>query len=103
MANGITSVVVFAGGDPVDPRLRSAVPADATVVAADAGLHHAQALGVAVDIVVGDLDSVDPERLAAAVAQGARVERHPAAKDFTDLELAFQVADRLGARDLLVV
>src|SRR4051812_49409789 len=98
-----TPVVVFAGGDPVDVRVRSALPHGAVVVAADSGLHHAQDLGIAVDIVVGDFDSVDDARLADAIGSGARAERHPAAKDFTDLELALQVADRLGATEVLVV
>jgi thiamine pyrophosphokinase len=96
-------VVVFAGGDPVSPAVRAALPDGAIVVAADSGLHHAQDLGVPVDIVVGDLDSVDEARLAAEVARGARVERHPAEKDFTDLELALHVAHRLEADHVLVV
>src|ERR1700744_6186249 len=95
--NGEKLVVVFAGGDPVAPRLRSEIPEGAPVVAADSGLHHALALGVTVDVGVGDLDSVAPARLDAAVARGARVERHPVEKDFTDLELALQVADGMGA------
>jgi thiamine pyrophosphokinase len=96
-------VVVFAGGDPVGVAVRDALPAPATVIAADSGLHHAQDLGVPVDIVVGDLDSVDEARLAAEVARGAEVERHPAEKDATDLELALDVARRCGADDVLVV
>jgi thiamine pyrophosphokinase len=100
-------VVVFAGGDPVDlavrDTLRDALPAPATVIAADSGLHHAQDLGVPVDIVVGDLDSVDEARLADEVVRGAQVERHPAEKDATDLELALDVARRCGADDVLVV
>jgi thiamine pyrophosphokinase len=96
-------VVVFAGGDPVSRAVRAELPDDATVVAADSGLHHAQDLGVPVDIVVGDLDSVDEARLAAEVARGAEVERHPPDKDFTDLELALHVARRLEADRVLVV
>src|SRR5262249_28692192 len=96
-------VVVFAGGDPVDPRLRAEVRPGARVVAADSGLHHAQALGVHVDVVVGDFDSVDEHALQAAVADGARVEQFPVAKDFTDLELALQTAGHLGATDVLVL
>jgi thiamine pyrophosphokinase len=100
MADDLT-VVVFAGGDPVEGDLR--VPQGARVVAADSGLHHAQDLGIPVDLVVGDLDSVHPERLDRAVAGGATVERHPAEKDATDLELALHVAFGLGATDVVVV
>ena len=56
-----------------------------------------------VDLVVGDLDSVDPAALDAAVADGAVVERHPAAKDATDLELALDAAVDRGATAVLVV
>ncbi|MCU1426405.1 MAG: thiamine pyrophosphokinae [Actinomycetia bacterium] len=103
MAETAHVVVVFSGGDPVDPRLRAQLPPDATVVAADSGLHHAQTLGVAVDVVVGDFDSVDEARLADAIANGARTEQFPVDKDFTDLELALQTAARLGATEVLVV
>ena len=91
-------VVVASGGGPA-----VAVPAAGTVVAADGGLGRAAALGLSVDVVVGDLDSVDPEELAAAEAAGTRVIRYPEAKDATDLELALDEAVALGARRVLVV
>jgi thiamine pyrophosphokinase len=46
---------------------------------------------------------VSPDLLAAAEAAGARVARHPEAKDATDLELALDEAVALGARRVLVV
>jgi thiamine pyrophosphokinase len=91
-------VVVASGpGPPVD------VPGAPTVIAADGGLDRAAALGLDADVVIGDLDSVSPEALAAAEAAGARVLRHPAAKDATDLELALDEAVRLGGRRVLLV
>ena len=92
-------VVVVASGD--GPAL--ALPPAARVVAADGGLDRAQALGLAVDVVVGDLDSVTPGGLAAAEAQGAKIVRHPQAKDATDLELALDEAVSLDARRVLLV
>lgn len=98
-----TVAIVFAGGDrPVAGDLPTPARGD-LVIAADSGLEHARALGVPVDLVVGDLDSVDPAALAAAVADGAVVERHPAAKDATDLELALDAAVDRGATAVLVV
>jgi thiamine pyrophosphokinase len=96
-------VIVLAGGDPVEPQLRERLPAADVVVAADAGLHVAGVLDLRVDAVVGDMDSVDPALLDAAVARGARVERHPAAKDATDLELALDAAMQRGAEHVAVV
>lgn len=95
--------VVFAGGDPVPARWAGALPPDAFVVAADSGLHNAVSLGRRVDLVVGDLDSADPSELEAAVAHGAAVERHPEAKDRTDLELALLAVLDRGARRVVVV
>lgn len=87
--------VVLAGGDPLTgPDLAAAADAiDAAgyVVAADGGLAHAVRLGRGVHAVVGDLDSVDPDELAAAEAAGARVHRHPVEKDATDLALALDL------------
>jgi thiamine pyrophosphokinase len=90
-------VIILAGGDPVDARVRDRLPSDAYVIAADSGLHLAAALGVHVDRVVGDFDSADPATVGAAEAAGAAIERHPAAKDATDLELAFDAALEHGA------
>jgi thiamine pyrophosphokinase len=97
------AAIVLAGGDPVAPGTRSLLPNAELVVAADSGVHNAAALGLHVDIVVGDLDSADPAIVDAAVAQGARVERHPAEKDATDLELALLTAEAEGAREVMVV
>jgi thiamine pyrophosphokinase len=67
------------------------MPGDAWVVAADSGLDRARALGLRVDHVVGDMDSVSPGALAAASAAGI-AERHHEAKDATDLDLAIDAA-----------
>lgn len=95
--------VVVAGGGPPAPGAVDAVPPGALVVAADSGLDHALALGLAVDVVVGDLDSVSAAGLEAAAAAGTRVERFPEAKDATDLELALDRAVAAGARRVVVL
>ena len=62
------------------------------VIAADGGLERAQALGIEVDVVVGDLDSATPGGLTRAKDDGVEVVAHPAEKDHTDLELALKRA-----------
>jgi thiamine pyrophosphokinase len=94
------AVVVAAGPGP---RLLDGLPREALVVAADGGLERALALGLDVDVVVGDFDSIPARALEHAERAGAHVIRHPRAKDATDLELALQEALAAGARRLVVV
>ena len=96
-------VIVLTGGDPVDPAVVPALPVGACVVAADSGLEQALRLGLHVDLAVGDFDSVSPETLALAEAGGCRLDRHPVAKDHTDLELGLLAAVSLGADAVVVV
>ena len=85
-------VVVVTGGDPIDRAHLPTLPPGTLVIAADSGIDHAHALGLRVDIGIGDFDSVSAEGMARAMADGAVLERHPAEKDATDLELALDVA-----------
>jgi len=97
------TVVVVTGGEPLDPHLADDVPADALVIAADSGVDHALAIGRHVDIAVGDFDSVTATGLQRSVDGGARVDRHPAAKDRTDLEIALDEVLALAPRPERVV
>ncbi len=95
--------IVVTGGDPVDVDIAPHLPVGAYVVAADSGLEQARRLSLRVDLAVGDFDSSQSETLALAVAEGCRVERHPVAKDATDLELALVAARSWGAERVVVV
>ncbi len=95
--------VIVTGGAPVDPAQSDGLPDGAFVIAADSGLAHAAALGLDVDLVVGDMDSVDPDELRTASAGGVAVERHPADKDATDLELALAAAAARRVRRVVVL
>jgi thiamine pyrophosphokinase len=98
-------VLVVAGGDaPPEAGLAAVLPACDLVVAADSGLHHAQTLGVRVDLVIGDFDSVRDDAIDEVARAGAVLERFPVAKDKSDLELALDRARGMaGAGAHLVV
>jgi len=96
------SIVVAAGEGPALASLPP-ISADAVVIAADGGLDRALQLGLRPGIVLGDLDSVSADALSSAEREGARVVRHPRDKDATDLELALDEAQALGARRVLVI
>ncbi len=95
----VDTVVVVAGGSPPSSRALEAIPAGAPVVAADGGADHALAVGLEVELAIGDFDSATPEALESA----GRTERHPVDKDATDLELALRAALAWQPRRILVV
>ncbi len=95
--------LVFAGGDELPASIASELPDDAFVVAADSGIDHAHALGLHVDLAVGDFDSVTPAGLARAEREGTRIERHPRDKDASDLALALDATRELGITRVTVV
>ncbi len=88
--------LIIAGGHPVKRALMARLTSPAWIVAADSGLDQAFRLGLSPDLVVGDMDSVTPEALERAVAAGIDIDRHPVAKDATDLELAIDAAATAG-------
>jgi thiamine pyrophosphokinase len=94
----VRGVVVVLSGGPDRPAVDT-LPLGAAVIAADGGAELARYLGLEVDLVVGDLDSISAETLAGI----AHVERHPAEKGATDLELALTAALRLEPERILVL
>jgi len=82
---------VFAGGHIEDSTFALIdLSAFDDVWCADGGLIHAQTYGLTADVVVGDCDSVTAAALEAAVASGAKLIKHPANKNASDLELTLR-------------
>ncbi len=99
-SNGPPDIVVVAGGAPIER-----VPAHvdgATVIAADSGVALADALGLSVDVAVGDFDSLDPGFVARLDDLAGEVRAHDRDKDATDLELALAVAVESAPARVLV-
>jgi thiamine pyrophosphokinase len=84
-------------------RLRLIGWEDALVIGADAGTLHAGSLGLELDLVIGDFDSLGRDMPATLQAQGVEVIVHPAAKNETDLELALIAAVERGADQIAVL
>jgi thiamine pyrophosphokinase len=94
-------VAILANGQIPDlQRARRHIQAADRLICADAGAAHAIAMGVTPDVVVGDLDSLEPAHYAALQAAGVRFEVYPPLKDKTDLELALRLAVAEGAREI---
>ncbi|MBN1287755.1 MAG: thiamine diphosphokinase [Anaerolineae bacterium] len=96
--------LILANGHLNDgPAVRSAIAAARNcaagmwVIAADGGSRHADALGLPIDALVGDLDSV------ARAPHGVEVHRASPDKDETDLELALLLAVERGAAQIRII
>jgi len=99
---GTTAIVVL-GGTPPTRAIRQHIPAHQLVIAADSGLHGAIDLGLRVNVVIGDMDSVDKAVLAAVEANGTTVTQLPRDKDSTDAELALLKAVEMGATKIVLI
>ncbi|RIH86960.1 thiamine diphosphokinase [Calidithermus roseus] len=95
--------ILLGGRLEITPRLRRELERGEglRVIAADGGMVHARALGLPVELWVGDFDSSPPELL----AQYPEVPRevYPREKDKTDGELAIVAARSRGAGELLLL
>jgi thiamine pyrophosphokinase len=104
---GRRAIVVADGSVPGRAALDATWPgwADGVsiVVAADGGARGALALGLSIDLWVGDADSLGEEELARLARSGVPIERSPTDKDESDAELAILAAGRLGSTDLTVL
>lgn len=77
--------------------------ADALLIAADGGARVARYLGFTVHVVIGDMDSITALDLQHLERLGVAVQRSPAEKDETDLELALLYAARRDVKHIRVL
>jgi thiamine pyrophosphokinase len=96
--------IIFANGAPPDPEtVRQHAEKAHLVLAADGGTHHALALDLVPDVVIGDLDSLSQSHQNRLRSQGTALVVRPAAKDETDLELALIYAVEHAAEPIIIL
>ena len=81
----LNTAVIVLGGDAIPSTVMEEIPERRWVIAADSGLDHSVAIGLHVDFIVGDMDSVSTAGLQAHTGP---VDQHPVDKDATDFEIA---------------
>jgi thiamine pyrophosphokinase len=94
--------IVVAGGHaaPEDAALLQGNP---LLIAADSGAGWLASGGSLPDLVIGDMDSIEPSLLERLAAQGVAVERHPSVKEASDVELAVGRAVADGAAEVVIL
>lgn len=76
-----------------------------TVACADSGLEAAHAVGVNVDYIMGDFDSVSQETLAEyrSADKAAKFVQYPKAKDYTDTQMVLEWILSEGASEITIL
>jgi thiamine pyrophosphokinase len=98
---GVKAIVV-AGGDAA-PEDAAQLAGAEILIAADSGAEWLASHGATPDLVIGDMDSVDPALLSQLSSRGVAVERHPAEKEESDVELALARAVADGADQVVIL
>jgi thiamine pyrophosphokinase len=100
----VLQAIIFANGDFVPPAdLAERLASADLVIAADGGSQHCRALNLRPRVVIGDLDSLDPQLLKDWETNGVRIISYPVDKDQTDLQLALLYAKDSGAKQVTVL
>ena len=100
----MTRFVIFANGEIGDlERVRSLIRPTDIILCADGGSHHALALGLTPNLIIGDLDSIQGDDLAAIQSAGIPVRQHSHDKDETDLELTLHYAVEQHPSSIVII
>jgi thiamine pyrophosphokinase len=94
--------IIFANGTFLPPFYPLTITPAELVIAVDGGSRHCLSLGILPGILIGDLDSTDPELVEKWRQEGVEIIQHPEDKDQTDLELALMLAQTRGAGKIVV-
>jgi len=99
-------VIIVSGGRLVDPvffHKKIAGMKNRLVICCDGGARNFQYLGIKPDVVIGDMDSIDPVQLESYSAQGIKIIKYSINKDFTDTELALDYALNINPEEIFIL
>lgn len=97
-------IIIFANGELPDlHKARLLLQADDYIICADGGTHHALALAVQSDLIIGDMDSLEKGQLETLQKAGVSIELYPRDKNETDLELALDHAIDLDPTQIIIL
>lgn len=90
---------IYTGGTVRAEFITEHPKADDLCIAADQGYHTAKALGERIDLLLGDFDSIG------SVPRDGNfeIQQVPAEKDYTDTQLAVEIALERGADEIIII
>ena len=90
---------IYTGGTVRTEFITEHPKADDLTIAADSGYHTAKALGERIDLLLGDFDSIGQ----VPRDEGFEIQQVPAENDYTDTQLAVEIAIDRGAEDIVII
>ena len=90
---------IYTGGAVRTEFITEHPKADDFSIAADQGYHTAKVLGERIDLLLGDFDSIG----SLPRDEGMEIQQVPAEKDYTDTQLAVEIALERGADDIIII
>ena len=97
-------IIIFANGELPELNIaRLLLRNDDYIICADGGTHHALALNIQPNLVIGDMDSLEKTQWQNLEKSGVSIELFPRDKNETDLELAINRAIKLVPKEIIVV
>ncbi len=90
---------IYTGGTVRTESITEHPKADDLCIAADSGYHTARALGERIDLLLGDFDSIG------SIPRDGdmEIQQVPAEKDYTDTQMAVEIALDRGAEEIIIV
>lgn len=99
----IEPAIIFTGGDPPPESVVARLPRHGFVIAADAGWTNALAAHRVPEILVGDMDSISRNEMKDAIDREVEIITHSPHKDYTDAEIALDLARGRGHDSVIIV
>jgi thiamine pyrophosphokinase len=90
---------IYTGGAVRTEYITEHPKADDLTIAADSGYHTAKALGERVDLLLGDFDSIGQ----VPRDENMEIRQVPAEKDYTDTQLAVEIAIEHGVEEIIII
>jgi thiamine pyrophosphokinase len=84
--------IILNGVAKLLPDITPLVGHDDRIICVDGGTNHAHRMGLLPNLIIGDLDSIDPMVLHDYENKGVSIKKYPRDKEASDLELAIQEA-----------